>query len=128
MPIPITALYAGLLALFGIYLAYGAGSLRGKTGISVGDGGNKELLTAMRKHGNWAEFTPIALILLGVLELNGVGALWLHIFGGVFLVTRICHAFGLEPDSIQNPLRAVGAGGGTLVVVVMAVWAIVLFF
>lgn len=127
MPIPITALYAGLLAIFGLYLAFGAGSLRGKTKISAGDGGNQELLIASRRHGNWAEFTPIALILLGCLELNGVSGLWLHVLGGLFLVTRICHGFGLT-EEISNPLRAVGAGGSTLLIAVMAIWAIVLFF
>ena len=68
----ITALYAGLLGLLSIVLAVQTGQIRGSTGITLGDGGNDELILAMRRHANFVEFVPIALILIGLLELNGV--------------------------------------------------------
>jgi uncharacterized membrane protein YecN with MAPEG domain len=52
MPI-VTALYAGLLGLISMGVAFPAGSLRGKLNISVGDGGNRDLLLAMRRHANF---------------------------------------------------------------------------
>ena len=45
----ITALYAGILGLMSFAIAFQAGKLRGETKIPVGDGGNPELLLAMRR-------------------------------------------------------------------------------
>ena len=73
MPLPITALYAGVLALILTWLSSGAGLMRGKTKIPYGDGGDAQLLEKMRRHGNATEYVPIAVILLGILELNGAG-------------------------------------------------------
>ena len=47
----ITALYAGILGLVAIGIAMAAGRVRGSTGITIGDGGNVELIVAMRRHG-----------------------------------------------------------------------------
>jgi hypothetical protein len=120
----ITALYAGILGIMSIGIAFGAGSLRGKTGISIGHGDNAELHLAMRRHGNFAEFVPLALVLIGILELNGVTSSAVHGLGAVLVVARICHAMGIEADSITNPLRGIGAGATALVTVVASVWAI----
>ncbi len=90
----ITLLYAGLLGVMSIILSAGAGVLRGKTGISIGHGDNPELLLAMRRHGNFVEFVPFAVILLGLLEMNGVGTTSLHVLGAVLVVARVCHAVG----------------------------------
>lgn len=124
----ITALYAGILGLMAVAVAVPAGRLRGETGISIGDGGNQALLLAMRRHGNFAESVPIVLILIGVLELNGVSALALHIMGVVLVVARIAHAVGLKADTTAGLGRAIGAGGTALLTVVASVWAIVTFF
>jgi uncharacterized membrane protein YecN with MAPEG domain len=56
---PITAaLYADLLGL----------SLHGKLNISVGDGGNRDLQVAVRRHANFTEWVPLALILIALLD------------------------------------------------------------
>jgi uncharacterized membrane protein YecN with MAPEG domain len=124
----ITLLYAGILGLISIVLAFGVGSKRGATGISVGLGDSDELLIANRRHGNFVEYVPLALILMGLLEMNGVSAMTIHIFGAILVVARICHPIGLRIDVATHPLRAIGAGGTALLTVVMSVWAIVIFF
>jgi len=124
----ITLLYTGLLALMAIGLAAVPGSMRGKLGVSVGDGGNPELLLAMRRHGNFVESVPLAIILMGLLEMNGLGSTTLHVFGVVLIAARICHAVGLKGDNITNALRGIGAGATALLTAVMAIWGIVLFF
>ncbi|MDH3646125.1 MAG: MAPEG family protein [Gammaproteobacteria bacterium] len=124
MIIPITALYAGLLALVLTWLSFRAGSLRGKKKISVGDGGDIEMLEAMRGHANAAEYVPIALILLGTMELNGANSTFLHVLGVVLVITRIAHPLGLKADNMGDPLRAIGAGGTALVIVVAAVFSL----
>ena len=124
----ITALYAGILGVMSIVLAFGAGSLRGKTGISIGDGGNTQLLLAMRRHGNFVEYVPMALILIGLLEVAGVSNLAIHILGAGLVVARVFHAVGLKADTIENISRAVGAAGTALVILVASIWAIVSYF
>jgi uncharacterized membrane protein YecN with MAPEG domain len=114
MPLGITALYAVLLTLIGSYLAYRAGSLRGKTGISIWYGDNQQLALEMRRHGNFVEFVPLSLILMAILELNGISAWVLHAAGVLLVVSRILHPMGLEVESISNPLRGIGAGGTLL--------------
>lgn len=124
----VTLLYAGILGLMAIALSFFPGALRGKTKISIGDGGNPELLLAMRRHGNFIEYVPLALILIGLLEFNGVRTEAIHALGGGLVVFRILHATGLKADTIAGWGRAIGAGGTALVMVVASIWAIVLFF
>ena len=120
MPIPITSLYLIVFALFHCVLSFFAGRLRGSTGISIGDGGNPELLLAIRRQGNFLEYVPYLLIMLAALELTGASAAWLHGIGISLVIARVCHAIGLKADTIQHPLRAVGAGGTFLLTLVAA--------
>src|SRR5258708_29645303 len=55
---------AGLLGLLAVALLSNVGRLRGKTRIFIGDGGNAELITAMRVQANFVENVPLALILI----------------------------------------------------------------
>ena len=48
IPLPITALYLAIFAVFAGYLAFLPGKMRGTAGISVGDGGRPDLLVAMQ--------------------------------------------------------------------------------
>lgn len=120
MPIPITSLYLVVFALFACVLSTFPGRLRGSTGISIGDGGNPELLLAMRRQANFVEYVPYLMTMFAALELNGAGAAWLHGLGIALFVARVCHAVGLKADSIQSPLRGIGAGGTFLITLVAA--------
>ena len=127
MPV-ITALYAGLLGLLSFVIAAGVGRARAATGVSIGDGGNLEVVAAMRRHANFVEFVPLDLILIGLLELNGVGGTAIHALGATLVVARVLHAIGYRADESLNALRTLGAIGSTLVTIVASVWAIALFF
>ena len=123
--IPITALYAGLLALVMIGLAIAIGPLRASTGISILHGDNMELATRIRRHANFTEAVPFALILLGALELNGASHGVLHGLGIALVAARIAHPLGLHHDNVRSPLRGIGAGGTilvTLIAAVMLIW------
>jgi uncharacterized membrane protein YecN with MAPEG domain len=126
--VPITAFYAGLLALIAIVLGLLIGPLRLRTGISILHGDNMELATRIRRHANFTESVPLALVLLGFLELNGGSPGLLHGLGIALLVSRIAHPFGLRHDDLRSALRGIGAGGTTLVTLiaaVMSIWAFV---
>jgi len=120
-----TILYAGLLGLLAFGLAVQCGRARGRTGVNVGDGGNDDVVIAMRSHANFVEFAPPVLILIALLELNGVPGGAIHAHGAAFVVGRLCHAFGFTAAHPTHVLRTVGAMTSTLVLVVSSVWAIV---
>ncbi len=124
MQVPITALYAGILAIYAIWLSSRAGLMRGKVGISILHGDNMELAEKMRRHQNFVEYVPIALILIGVLEINGSNSKFLHGLGIALVIARVAHAKGLFHDNISHPLRAVGAGGTALITVIARIAAI----
>ncbi|MGO9933940.1 MAG: MAPEG family protein [Steroidobacteraceae bacterium] len=126
MPI-VTALYAGLLGLLAVAVAFPVGMMRGKLNISVGDGGNPALLLAMRRHANFAEWVPLALILIALLELNGVSPRAIHALGATLVVARLLHAFGLKSDTMQSIGRGLGAMATALITVTASVWLLVLF-
>lgn len=81
MLLPTVALYAGLLALTGQFLASVVGTTRGRLKIPLGDGGKPELIVANRRHMNFVENVPILITLLAVIELNGAPKLWIHVMG-----------------------------------------------
>jgi uncharacterized membrane protein YecN with MAPEG domain len=124
MPVPITALYAALLALVGVALQQLVGFSRLRAGVSLGDGGNGALLVAMRRQANFVEQVPIAVVLMALIELNGAGAAWLHALGASLLFARILHPFGLEAGDMRRLPRFFGAVITLLVVLAAAATAL----
>ena len=47
-------------------------------------------------HGNFVEYVPFALLLLGLHELCGLPSAWLLAYGTALLLARLLHAFGLS--------------------------------
>lgn len=92
----ITLLFASLHALLMLLLAVRVVGHRRSAKIGLGDGGDKSLAKKVRAHANFIEYVPMALILLGLLELSGLAALWLWICGGTLLAGRVLHAVGLS--------------------------------
>ena len=126
MTLSITALYAGILMIFALALSFKAGGFRGSTGISVlfGDPVNMELAQRVRVHQNFLEYIPMAIILMGVIEINGGNATFLHVFGVVLIISRIAHAIGLKHDNMGHPGRVIGAGGTAIMSMAAAVYAL----
>ena len=120
MPVPITGLYAALLALVMLTLMVRVARMRVRTGVSILHGDDMKLALAMRQHGNFIEAVPLALILMAVVEANGANSILLHANGIVLLVSRIVHPFGLTLDRFEHPLRAVSVVGTLLVTLVLA--------
>ena len=125
MILPITALYAVLLAAIGLYLMVKVAMIRGKTGISILHGDNMELAQAVRRHGNFIESVPLVLILMAVVEANGGNGILLHASGAVLVLARIAQPIGLRHDRLIHPLRVLGTAGTVLPTLVLggvALW------
>jgi uncharacterized membrane protein YecN with MAPEG domain len=126
LSLPVSTLYGGLNALLVIALGVSVTRLRVATGALAGDPQPKELILPVRAHGNAAEWVPLGLVLLLVIELSGAASRFaLHLTGGSFFLARVLHAVGFYTKS---KLGAAGAALNYLVLLVMSVWALVLRF
>ena len=119
---PVTALYAAALALMFCALSVRVAMLRMRLKASLGDAGDLRLQRAIRAHGNLTEYAPMALLLLLLMELNGANALLLHAGGGLLLLSRAMHAYGVSQVNERLGWRAAGLAGTINVLSGAAVW------
>lgn len=91
-----TAVFASVLALMFIKLSFDVIGLRRKNKVSLGSGGVDELERAMRAHGNFAEYVPFGLFLIGALELNGAPLELVALLGALLVMGRYFHAKGIN--------------------------------
>ena len=105
---PITALYASLLAFVFLVLSLRTIGARRAARVEIGDGSDRELLRRMRVHANFAEYVPLALVLMALAESLRLQAPWLHAAGAVLLAGRILHAYALSQTPHILRLRVLG--------------------
>lgn len=117
----ITALYTALCLLLLLALAINVVRNRLRHGVSLGDGGNKDVSRAIRTHANAAEYMPMVLIALAILEMLGGSAIALHAYGAAFFAGRILHAVGMGMKPSANRWRQGGIVLSWLVMLGLAV-------
>lgn len=105
---PVT-LYAALCGLMFLLLSVRVVQGRVAFKIDIGDGGNEEMQRRIRVHANFAEYVPMALILLYAVQQAGFSVWIVHALGAVLIVARVFHAAGLSKSSGVSPGRLVGA-------------------
>jgi len=120
----VTPLYAGLLGLLLIALAFRISRYRVGLKISFGDGEHPGLKRAIRAHANLTENAPMALILLLAVEVQGFSAPVVHILGATLVLGRVLHAFGLSRNEGASAGRALGILLTWLMILVASVLAI----
>jgi uncharacterized membrane protein YecN with MAPEG domain len=121
----VTGIYAALGALLLLVLAVRISLARRAARVGIGDGGNHELVKRIRAHANAAEYLPIALLLLLLLDLGQTPPLWLHVFGVALIVGRVLHAIGLSRTAGESFGRLVGIAltwGVMLAMAVLLLW------
>lgn len=91
----ITALYAGVLGLWFLALSMRVVRKR-QAGISMGDGGDSEMLRRIRGHANFSEYVPLCLILIAANEMLGAAVWLVHALGAALLLARILHGISLS--------------------------------
>jgi uncharacterized protein len=125
--LPITSLTAAALALLLAFLAILTIRIRVRHGISFGDGDNPALRSASRAHGNLAEYAPIGLIVIGLLEVAAVNRTALAIGAASFVLGRLLHTIGLfgPPGPPPAPARAIGIVLTLLTLIALAGWLLV---
>lgn len=109
--LPITGLFAALMTLLYIVLAIRIIRIRWREQVGIGTGESLPLKAAVRVHGNFAEYVPLALILLALMEGSGASSNLLFALGGLLLVARVCHAVGLTKSIGVSIYRTIGVLG-----------------
>lgn len=98
---------AAAAAVIHVWLMMRIGKTRMTEKVMHGDGGNAFLMQRMRAHLNFVENTPLALILIGLVEMTGKGGQWLAIIGALFMLGRVLHVIGMDRTN-ANAFRGIG--------------------
>lgn len=119
---PVFFVCAGLLGLLAVSLTVSVGRLRMQKKIYLGDGGDPEMLAAIRAHGNFMEYVPLCLVLIYVV--SDFYTFWyVAVLSLVLLLSRVLHAGGLLGFI---PLgRTLGASGTTLILAITSAMLII---
>jgi uncharacterized membrane protein YecN with MAPEG domain len=136
--IPIALGTAGILGVLYVALSFRVTLARRDTRISIGEGAatpielGKEsdtsaLRIAIRSHANFAEYVPIALILLTGIEAAGASDTLCLILAIMLIAARVAHPIGMARKA-PNLFRAGGALLTWIVIGVAAVAALVMVF
>ena len=120
----ITMLYAGLCTILVVVLGLRVVLFRFRHRIGIGDGGDATLQRRVRVHANAIENLPLALLLLGGMELNGYPQQLVHGFGATLFISRVAHAWGLSHSSGTSKGRFLGTLFTWLLMLAMAAFAI----
>ena len=118
----ITAFYLGILALLYAVLGLQVSRLRRGNRVLFGDGDNIKLRSAIRAHANFAEYVPLIVLMVAVLEMSGLAPLRVHLLMAALLLARLMHPLGMYvgPRTLQFQICRVGGISLTLLVMIAA--------
>jgi len=96
----ISILFTIIFIIFYLILTIITIKARKSTKVAYGDDGNKELIKAVRAHGNFFEFTVFFIISSFLLEILDAGQIYVLFVNIVFLLGRISHAYSMLKEKI----------------------------
>jgi uncharacterized membrane protein YecN with MAPEG domain len=115
--------YAAILVLIFVFLSVRVIQMRASAKIGLGTGNDPVMERRIRVHGNFAEYVPLALLLLTFLEMQQHSRYLIHILCILLIVARIVHAVGVTPVKENFQMRV---GGVLTTFAVLVVASIVL--
>ena len=121
----VTPLYAALLVLWFLVLSVRVIQLRGRHQVSLGDADRPDLRRAIRGHANFAEYVPLALLLLLILELSRFSIYALHAIGIALVLARLLHGYAFAYTAQWKLGRSWGVA---LTFIVLAVEAVLCLY
>ncbi len=111
MHLPVSSIFLCAAATWLVGLSVVAMLTRRKQKIAIGDGNNPIMQRAMRAQANATEYLPMMGLLLLAAEAQGAAQLALQALGGLMLLGRVSHAYGLlyaEPVRKNFTFRVFG--------------------
>ena len=112
----ITAFYLAVLALLYVALSLQVIRLRRSNRAAFGDSGNIALRSAIRAHAHFAEYVPITVLMVAVLEMAGASALRVHLLMGALVLARLLHPLGMYAAPGSWRFRIGRSGGVTITI------------
>jgi uncharacterized membrane protein YecN with MAPEG domain len=97
--------YAAVLALIFVLLSVRVIQMRAFAKIGLGHGNNPVMERRIRVHGNFAEYVPLALLLLLCMELQSQSRILIHVLCIALIAARVVHAIGVTPVKENFPMR-----------------------
>ena len=104
--LPVTLVLAGAAAIYLVLISFPIASRRRATGLSTGDGGDEKFNRLIRAQANFAEYTPLAIIVIGLIEMNGFAQIFVCGLAAAFAAGRLLHVVGMLGPVL--PARALG--------------------
>jgi hypothetical protein len=105
---PVTAFYASLLGFLLLLLSVRVIAQRHEARVEIGYGESAELLRRSRVHANFAEYVPMALVLMALAESLKAPSFVLHVLGLALVAGRVVHAYGLSQTPHNLKARTLG--------------------
>jgi uncharacterized membrane protein YecN with MAPEG domain len=121
---PVSFAYAALLGLLLIALSVNVVRARRRYRVRLGVGGEEGMEQAVRVQANFAEYVPLAVVLLIAAEVTGLPPTAVHVAGLVLLASRVLHAWGLGHSAGRTFGRFYGTAGTWLVVIALSLWVL----
>jgi uncharacterized membrane protein YecN with MAPEG domain len=84
------------------------------------------MLQAARVQANFAEYVPLALVLLLLAELGAAPAAVLHGSALLLLASRLLHAWGLSRSPGRSFGRFYGTAGTWLAIIALSAWLLLM--
>jgi hypothetical protein len=91
----VTGAYLAVLALVFIWLSVQVIGNRRRAGAAFGDKDDVALRSAIRAHAHFAEYVPLAILMIALVEMGGASVWIVHGLGLLLLVARAAHPFGM---------------------------------
>lgn len=104
----ITPFYAAALGLLFAALSVRALRMRRRLRIAIGDSNDERMLRATRVHANFAEYAPLGLLLIWMLEMQGIHDGIVHLLCTSLLLGRLSHAYGVSKLAEDYRYRVFG--------------------
>ena len=125
MHLPITLVTACVAALILIWLSFRVIGQRVKGEVLIGTGESEDLLFKVRTHGNFTEYVPLFLVLLGLVEGASGNATVLMAVAGIFIAARLLHILGMGSEA-NLTFRQLGMVGTFLCIATLSLYGLYL--
>lgn len=124
--LPVTSVWIAWFAINLFLLSVPVALHRKRSRTSLGDGGDAALQRRVRAQGNFTEYVPTALLVIGGVEAAGYSSWIVWALGGLMAAGRLLHAWGILGETL--PPRVFGMMATFLTLLVGAgllLWCVV---
>jgi len=114
--------YTALLGLLLIALSINVVMARRRYRVGLGVGTEEGMQQAVRVQANFAEYVPLAVVLLILSEVTLMPTAAVHVAGIALVTSRLLHAWGLSHSAGRTFGRFYGTAGTWLVITGLSLW------